>query len=61
MPDTPPVVYKEIKCQEVLKIGVRWHSAFLLGTFFFNRNLFTGMLAGLTAEKIDLEVGRFVN
>ena len=34
MPDMPPVVYKELKCQEVLKIGVRWHSAFLLGTFF---------------------------
>lgn len=34
MPDTPLVVYKKIKCQEAIKIGIRWRSAFLLGTFF---------------------------
>lgn len=50
MPDTPLVVYKKIKCQEALKIGVRWRSAFLLVTFF-NRNLLNGRLADLTAQK----------
>lgn len=34
MPDTPLVVYKKIKCQEALKLGVCWGSAFLLGAFF---------------------------